>query len=152
AALLSEPDPDVTRRHLQSAADRLLAAREVLYPVTIHVLDVSLMDEQCWQEPLAAAFEHSLPVNVVAAARVLQQCGRADPDRLQLLRERLAAEQAEVCGGPYREREVPLLPIESQLANLRQGLAAYKALLDHEVKVFARKRFGSSPQLPLLLT
>src|SRR5262249_22569829 len=31
------PDPDACRRHLQSAAERLLTARQVLYPVTIHL-------------------------------------------------------------------------------------------------------------------
>src|SRR5262249_36008744 len=40
AALAAETDRDTSRRHLQAAADRLLAAREVLYPVAIHLLGI----------------------------------------------------------------------------------------------------------------
>jgi hypothetical protein len=43
---ISDPDPDAVRRHLKSAADRLLSAREILYPVTIHLLDLVLLDEK----------------------------------------------------------------------------------------------------------
>ena len=43
---LADVDPEAFRRPLQSAADRLLAAREVLYPVNVHLLDFCLLDEQ----------------------------------------------------------------------------------------------------------
>lgn len=150
-AALNDPDPEAFRRHLQSAADRLRAAREVLYPVTVHVLDICVLDEGRLGEPLPAALEKGMPLNLVAAASVLQKIGREQPERLALLRERVQAEQAEVCGGPYLEREDALLPIESQLWNLQKGLAAYKELLGTEVRTFARKRFAAHPQLPLLL-
>src|SRR6266404_64022 len=44
-AALADPDPEAWRRHLQSAADRLLSAREVLYPVSIYLLDICLVDQ-----------------------------------------------------------------------------------------------------------
>src|SRR5262249_25115914 len=71
--------------------------------------------------------------------------------RLAGLRERVQAEQVEVCGGPYLEREDALLPVESQLWDLLHGLAVYKELLGTEVRTFARKRFAAHPQLPMLL-
>src|SRR5207245_1678610 len=39
-AALADPDAEAWRRHLQSAADRLLSAREVLYPASIYLLDI----------------------------------------------------------------------------------------------------------------
>jgi hypothetical protein len=151
AALDRADDPDAWRRHLQSAADRLQAAREVLYPVTLHVLDFALLDEARAAEPLPAALAHDLPLNVIAGGRVLEKLARDQPEAMALLRERVRGERAEVCGGPYLEREDALLPVESQLWDLRKGLAVSRDLLGQEVRVFARKRFAFHPQLPLLL-
>src|SRR5262249_36581287 len=46
SALAVVADFDASRKHLQAAADRLLAAREVLYPVTIHLVDIALLDDK----------------------------------------------------------------------------------------------------------
>src|SRR5262249_15799937 len=62
-----------------------------------------------------------------------------------------ATDMAEVCGGPYCEREDTLLPLESQLWNLLKGQEIYRELLGQEVRVFARQRFGFHPHLPLYL-
>jgi hypothetical protein len=144
-------DPDAWRRHLQAAADRLLSAREVLYPVAIHLVDLCLLGEAHVSEPLPATFDHHLPLNLVASASLLEQLGRQNPERLAALRERCQAERLEVCGGSYLEREDALLPVESQLWNLLKGLAVSKELLGSDLRVFARKRFAFHPQLPLLL-
>src|SRR5581483_10456239 len=60
--------------------------------------------------------------------------------------------QIEICIGSYVEREDALLPLESQFWNLLKGLRITKNLLGSEVRVFARRRFGPAPQLPLLLS
>jgi hypothetical protein len=136
---------------LQSAALRLLSAREMLYPVAIHLLDLVLLDDKnpgaAW--PLTAAAGQ--PINVVAPAATLEKLAREHPEQLAELARLAQAEQAEVCGGAYLEREDTLLPIESQLWNLRKGLLVTKQLLGTEVRVFARRRFGAHPQLPVWL-
>ncbi len=149
-AALSSPDTNLPRHHLRAAAERLLAAREVLYPVAIHVVDFWLPEARA-DEPAPAGFDYSLPVNVVACAELLERLGRVRPEWLVALRERAAADLAEICGGPYREAEDALLPLESQLRNLLRGQAAYRELLGRGVRVFARRRFGHHPHLPLLL-
>jgi hypothetical protein len=148
---LSGGNVDESRRQLQAAADRLLAAREVLYPVTIHVVDLLLLDPGRLDAAWPAAFDRSLPLNVVACASLLERLGREQPDRLAALREHVGRDVAEVCGGPYAEREDVLLPIESQVWNLVAGQTAYRELLGQEVRVFGRRRFGFHPQIPLLL-
>lgn len=147
AAAFLQNDGEAVNRHLKAVADRLLAAREVVYPSAIHLLDIVLLDGQS----LPASFDMGMPVNVVAAASVMEKFIREQPERGAILRERLATESVELCGGPYCERADALLPIESQLWNLRKGMATYKKLLDHEPRVFARRRFAAHPQLPLLL-
>jgi hypothetical protein len=145
-------DPDAVCRHLRSAAERLQTAREVLYPVTIHLLDLCLLDASRLAEPFPAAFDKGMPLNLVAASALLERLGHESPQRLAALRERVASDLVEVCGGPYIEREDALLPVQSQLWNLLKGLAVSRELLLREMRVFARKRFGAHPQLPLLLS
>ncbi len=146
-AALKEPDPEATRVHLQAAADRQLSAREVVYPVTVYVVDLLLLDEKWLLDPLGKGE----PLNVIACASLLERMSKERPELLAELREKVAADLAEVLGGPYREREDPFLPLESQVWNLLHGQAVYQELLGQEVRVFARKRFGFHHQLPLLL-
>jgi hypothetical protein len=144
-------DADAVRLALQSAADRQLAAREVVYPVSLFVVDLVLLDERHLDTSWPAAVAAGQPINVIACANLLERLSQAHPDRLSELREKTAAEQIEVLGGPYLEREDPFLPLESQVWNLLHGQAVYQELLGREVRVFARKRFGFHHQLPLLL-
>ena len=150
-AALNESDAEAPRRHLQSAADRLLAAREVLYPVTLHLIDLCLLEGECLGEPWPAGFDRGVPLNFVACAALLERLGREYPERLAALRERVSSDLAEVCGGCYLEREDALLPLESQLWNLLKGQQVHQELLGQEVRVFARRRFAFHPHLPLLL-
>jgi hypothetical protein len=151
AALSNADDPEAWRRHLQAAADRLQSGREVLYPVTIHVLDLALTDEARLGDPWPAAFDQGLPLNLVATGRLLERLSQEQPDRFAKLKERVNADQAEVVGGCYVEREDALLPVESQLWNLLKGQKVAHDLLGREVRVFGRKRFAFHPQTPQLL-
>ncbi len=143
--------PEACRRHLQSAADRLQAAREVLYPVTIHLLDLSLLDDKRLDVPLPASLGHGFALNVLAPAATLEKLARAYPERFAHLREKVNAEAVEVCGGSYLERDDALLPVESQVWNLSRGLTVSRELLGRDVRVYARQRFAAHPQLPMLL-
>jgi hypothetical protein len=147
---LNDPDPQAHRKHLQAAADKLLAAREVLYPVTIHVVDLCLGDAGRLDRPWPAA-DGVLPWNLIASAALLQQLKQRFPERLTALRDRLASDMLEVCGGCALEREDALLPVESQLWNLLKGQSLYEDLLGQAVRVYARRRFAFHPQLPLFL-
>jgi hypothetical protein len=150
-AALADPDAEAWRRHLQSAADRLLSAREVLYPVSIYLLDICLVDHERFGQPFPAAFDRNSPLNLVVPGTLLEKIGQDNPERLCAIRQRVHADRVEVCGGPYLERQDALLPVESQLWNLLKGLNTYKSLLDKEIQVFARKGFAAQPHVPLLL-
>jgi hypothetical protein len=151
AAALKGPNRDVVRQHLQAAAERLLAAREVLYPVNIHLLDLVLFDPELRNETLPGSFHRGLALNLVASASLLERFSVQNPEGFATLRDRVAGDLVEICGGSYVEREDALLPVESQLWNLKTGMAAYQRLLGQEIRTFARRRFGAHPQLPLFL-
>jgi hypothetical protein len=151
AALGNADDPEAWRRHLQAAADRLQAGRDVLYPTTIHVLDLALTDEARPGDAWPASFDQGLPLNLLATGRLLERVAREQPERFARLKERAGTEQAEVVGGCYVEREDALLPIESQLWNLLKGRKVTNDLLGREVRAFGRRRFAFHPQAPQLL-
>lgn len=145
------PEGPPWRRRLHAAAERLLSAREILYSVTIHIVDLFLLDETRLAGPWPAAWEQGLPINILATGEVLEKLAREQPERAAQLRERIAAGTAEVVGGLQLEREDALLPVESQLWNLIRGMETSKQALGEEVRVHGRRRFAAHPQTPLFL-
>ncbi len=140
------------RDPLRAAAAKLLSAREVLYPVTIHLLDVSFLDDASFERGMPAAFEFGIATNFIADTLTLEKLYEQNPQKFAELQSAVSNELAEVCGGNYVEREDVILPIDSQLWNLRHGLDRAKELLGADIRVFARKRFGYHPHLPLFLS
>jgi len=141
---LTRGEIDQVSEKLQAAAQRLLKAREILYPSTIHVIDLALNLIADWP----AAFAAQLPVNFLASGEQLEALAA---ERLELLKHRVAEDRAEVLCGGYREREEYLLPLESQLANLRLAQQTHQQLLGVPLRVYGRRRGGLHTQLPMLL-
>lgn len=149
------PPPELPadwREPLQAAAAKMLSAREVLYPVTIHLLDVSFLDAKSMAHGWPSAFDFGVATNFIADTATLEQLATEAPKRFAQLQTAVQNDLAEVCGGSYIEREDPLLPVDSQLWNLRHGLDRAKELLGVDIRVYARKRFGYHPHLPLFLS
>ncbi len=76
-------DPEAFRTHLQAAAARLLSAREVLYSVSIYLVDLFLPDPERPDLPWPLAFERGSPLNVVLSSAGLQRLAREQPARLE---------------------------------------------------------------------
>jgi Glycosyl hydrolases family 38 N-terminal domain len=148
---LCGPEPQSFRQHLQAAADRMLAAREVAYQASLSVIDLTLVHPEKVDGSWPGAFEHQQPWNLLACGAWVEKLAQEHPEKATQLRDGLAQDRLEVIGGSYLEREDPLLPVESQLWNLLKGQAVYKDTLGREVRVFARRRSGFHPNLPQLL-
>lgn len=148
----AETQDEATRRTLlHTAAQRLREARESLYSGTIYLLAV-LFAESLAEETLVSSFLRlDIPCNIVADGETLQRWASEAGQTWALLRERVLQERVELCAGPYRERQDALLPVPSQLWNLRRGLEVRRELLGYEARVFARRKFGYTPSFPTLL-
>jgi hypothetical protein len=154
--VLLRPDgSEDLQKHLRDAASRLLAAREVLYSIHIHLLDICLLEKETLSIPFPKSMEKGFPLNLLANGSTLEKLVVEHPDRVQLLKEKLHPELVppllEICGGIYQDREDALLPMESQLWNLRKGKQVSRETLGAEVEVHARKRSAFHPQTPLWL-
>lgn len=155
AALLRPDGAEEAQQHLKSAAGRLLSAREVLYPIAVHVLDIVALEVNRLDAPLPASFAQGLPLNILATGQTLEKLTAEQPGRRDQFKEKLNPEIQppilEIVGGHYREREDALLPIESQLWNFAKANTICKQVLGIEVEVFGRKRTALHPQTPLFL-
>jgi hypothetical protein len=151
-ALLKPDNAKEVEEHLRNAAAKLLSAREVLYSVSIHLLDVWHLTEDRLDAPPPAALAAGTALNLMATGRTLERLAEQYPERAAELRakldEAIQPPVLEVIGGVYREREDALLPVESQLWNLRHGRAAARAALGANVEVLARQRSANHPQVP----
>ena len=145
---LDAADESAAREHLLSAAGRLREARDILYPSQIHLLDLAVVEEL----PPSTALEAGTMINFITSAEQLARIAETNPQCFDRLRRRVQADQAEVCSGPFRDREDALLPLEGQLWNLRKGLATIHDSLGQDVAVHGRKRFAASPHWPGILS
>jgi hypothetical protein len=149
-ALASISDSETSRSHLQAAAERLLVARETVYPVGMYVVDLVLPDQESGPS-WPGAGDREQPINLVASSSLLERWAKERPEILANLKSKTAEEKIEICGAGYLEREDDLLPLESQVWNLLHGRQLYQELLERDPRIFARRRFGYSPILPSLL-
>ncbi|HTK76138.1 MAG TPA: hypothetical protein VL371_12825 [Gemmataceae bacterium] len=144
---------DLQSGSLQEAAMKLLHAREVVYPVVIHLLDFALPGKP--DDPLPAAPGRRSPLNLIASAELLAVMPAERLDELRSAAGETIPDtddpRLEVCGGYLLDRADALLPIESQLWNLRRGLARTRELVGAGVEVFARRTTASHPGTPRLL-
>ncbi|GBD36153.1 hypothetical protein HRbin36_01274 [bacterium HR36] len=148
----AETEDGATRRRLlQAAAQRLREAREALYSGTVYLLAVIMLEDLAADTVLDVFVRMDVPCNVVASGELVQRWAKENADTWGLLRERVLQERLELCVGPWRERPDALLPVTSQLWNLRQGMALWRELVGAEPRVFARRKFGYTPAFPALL-
>ena len=149
ALLIPDGDADP---HLRNAAAKLKAAREALHSANIHLLDVWHLTEDRLDATPPAALAIGSPLNVMATGRALERLAELVPARAAELRAKLdVAVQPpvlEIIGGVYREREDALMPVESQLWNLRKGREAARVATGANVEVLARYRSAGHPHVP----
>ena len=151
-AILDNGDSESIDIPLREAAGKLLRAREILYSVNIHLLDIWDLREFNLNQHPPAGFVRSNPLNIMMTGRTAERLAAEQPALLAEIKTRLdeaiQPPVLEVIGGLYREREDAVLPVESQLWNMRHGRQRTKDLLSAQVEVLGRRQSAGSPQTP----
>lgn len=142
---------DACRAALQSAAEKLREARRIVYDSTTHLLDFVVLEERPSEELLPEGGNLGAALTVIASGRFLEKLVRERPETMDRIRQGVQAGSIEVAGGVWDERPDALLPVESQLWNLRRGVQTLRSLIGQEIATFARRRFGITPHLPQFL-
>lgn len=125
----------------KAAAERLMAARETVYPAPIHLLDLAILG----QGTMPASLNAGLPLTLIATTESLQQ--HAEEQRAALVKK-VSTGQLEICAGVDHERPDAVLPVESQLWNLQQGQQRMRDWLGRPASAFARPDAAFHPYLP----
>jgi hypothetical protein len=145
ADVLSAAQGDDVTNKLRAAAEKLASARDVLYPVAIHLIDIATFGRG--DLPLQQRGE--LPLDVIVTAESLRH---AAPDQIQQLKTGLLNGNIELCGGIDHERPDTVLPLESQLWNLRRGQQQISERLGQSATVYARSMASFHPYVPNWIT
>jgi alpha-mannosidase len=144
-------DADVARQHLTSCFEVLLEARERFYPVDLHLLDLTLVADTTLGASLRGELEQPSPINLLMTGELTRELAEREPETRRLLIDAQTAGRACVIGGEDVEGPLTLASHESIRATLQRGDALYRQHLGRGVRIFARRRFGLSPVLPLEL-
>ncbi|MBP3957107.1 hypothetical protein J8F10_17720 [Gemmata sp. G18] len=140
---------------LKSAAEKLQAGREPVYSGSLYWLDWVHIDPKNFDAPWPASLAAGLPITVLASGETLEQLAEQAPERFSELKAKIPPDlpqAVDLCCGSYRDREDALMPVESQLWNLRAARRAAHKLFGVEPAVYGRKKSAFHPQLPGWLT
>ncbi|HUY36826.1 MAG TPA: hypothetical protein VMV69_29170 [Pirellulales bacterium] len=143
---------DTARDHLRNCFDVLTEARERFYPVEAYLIDLVLTAPTTLGPSLRRELADGAAKNLLISGQLVEQLARTEPETLAALRLALDHGTLSLVGGEFDERELPLLPLESLLTELRQGAATYQERLGAPCVVYGRRRFGLSPVLPQILS
>jgi alpha-mannosidase len=144
-------DVTAARTHLGQCYDTLHEARKHFYPADFYLLDITLAAEQSVASSLVADLRDPRPTNLLITTLQLGRIA-ADAATWPVLLAAMDAGSLAVLGGEPEELELPVLPLESVLKSLGDGVRDYEALLGRRPRVYGRRRAGLWPALPQLLT
>ena len=139
------------KEHLKQAADKLRVGREPVVSMSMHWLDWVHLDPKNLNAAWPASLAAGLPITVLASGETLEQLAEQAPDRFAELKAKLPSDMpqaVDLCCGSYRDREDALMPMESQLWNLRVAKRTAQKLFGVEPVVYGRKMSAFHPQLP----
>ncbi|MEZ6048874.1 MAG: hypothetical protein R3C11_25500 [Planctomycetaceae bacterium] len=100
------------------------------------------------ETPPGTGYRH--PVNFMLTAAELEELNKKQPAACQELAETWRMGKIDFCGEEL-DRPAMLQPLESVLWNFRTGHAIYERILKQRLQMWARRRFGFSTLLPMLL-
>ncbi|MEX0713572.1 MAG: hypothetical protein WD278_14540 [Pirellulales bacterium] len=147
-----EGDTATARDRLHRCFDVLTEARERFYPVEAYLVDLTLTAPTTLGAGLRRELADTTPKNLLISAGTLELMAQREPESLAALRQALEGGHVCLVGGERDEADLPLMPVEAVLGELRRGAETYRNLLGVAPLVFGRRRFGLTPFLPLVLS
>lgn len=148
-------DDEAAKRHLRNAFESLLEARERFYPVECYLIDLCLLIPRIAEENPAAVQElltSGRPVNLICSGEDWDTLATSQPDLVQQAKSAWESRTIDLIGGDLREAPLPLLPLGSSLWEFQEGHRRFRQHFGQTPKVWGRRRYGLSTQLPQILS
>lgn len=142
---------DAAREKLSSCFSLLAEEKDRYYPVDAHVIDLTFVADSTLGEALRREVASLDVHNLMISARDLEQCAKNEPESFKAIERGINLGRIGLIGGDYSEERAPLLSVDANIANLKQGLETFDRLIKNRPLVYGRRRFGLIPSLPATL-
>ncbi len=131
--------------------DLLMAEKNNYYPVGAKFLDVVLTTGSVLGPPLLDQLQQTHRHSLLMTADLLTITKLEYADSFNALRHGVETGIVNIVGGLKTELALPLLSIETSVRQIGNATRVIQSELGAELDVFARRRFGMTPELPALL-
>ena len=128
--------------------DLLQQEKNNYYPVQPTLIDLALTTSKTLGTRFDQELESDHIVNLLLTSETLSA---AQDSSVEKLKTKLANNRAAVIGGNEVELPDTLLSPETTLRKLKHGLDQFNEMLDYDVSIFMRRRFGLMSSLPNIL-
>jgi alpha-mannosidase len=146
-----EGNTALAKEKLSACYSVLAEERDHYYPVDAFLIDLNMVAPTTLAASLRDELSHATPTSVMISGDLLAEMAAKEPATLAALKAGLEAGRVGLAGGEATEIRLPLLSHDAILAELGRGLAIYERHLGRRPEVFARWRYGLTPQLPGIL-
>lgn len=144
-------DIETAETHLRGCFELLLEARERFYPVECYLIDLCLTFNDLPADRLIEELGRDVPMSLLATAADMQTLCDKTPAIRDALAAACQAKRACIIGGEERETPLPILPLESMLAQFQAGCQHWRDLVGEVPAVWGRRKYGLSTLMPQIL-
>jgi len=148
AQAFANDDTLATDAAISACYDLLLQEKNNYYPVQPTLIDLVLTTPKTLGARFVSEIDSEHIVNFLMTGETLCAAG---PSAIEKLKAKLSRGQSAVIGGNDAELPDTLLSPETTLRQLNLGLRKFHNILNHEVSIFMRRRFGLMSSLPNIL-
>ena len=141
-------DDQTCESEINACYDLLLEEKNNYYPVKPTLIDLVLTTPKTVGQKFDKELDSNHVTNFLMTGETLKSI---KTDTMEKLKSKLADEQASIVGGNEVELPDSLLSPETTLGQLRRGRESFRTLLNHDVSIFMRQRFGLMSGLPQIL-
>lgn len=140
-----------TTEQLQACYDILTQERDHYYAVDSYFIDLTLTAPTTLGETLRDELAVGKDISLLLSGSDLETMAAEHPQTLEALKTAIEEGRACLVGGEWSEERWPLLSLESLRRQWSRARELYQRHLGVVPKVYARRRFGLTPSLPMLL-
>ena len=139
------------RESLGACFAALMDSRHHFYPVEIYLVDWSLLPPGSSSKAMQQ-FPDGHPLrNLWLTGTQLRHLAAHDPSALDRMRTAMDEGTLHLLGMEASELTWPLLPADAAVRSVTAGVATAQEILGRRPAVFARRRHGMTPRVPMML-
>ena len=152
ADLAMAGDLEKCNAKLQACFDLLSEERDHYYSVDAYIVDIIMLAGTTLGPMLRDELSRDIATNCVLSAELANQLSKEHSDVAELLKQCIQENQLTVVGGEFHEGATSLMHPEEVLDGWNKARDVYESSLGIIPKVYGRRRFGFTSNMPQWLS